>query len=247
MNRPSPLVRSLLVVAMGLAAMVGAHAAGSLLVPGDANPWLAGMPDGTSASGIDSAPDQSPVLVDGMVAGSTIRFVNVSGAVSYTGECPALSCYGPDGDVNASEWGYDTRETFGYGAGENGLAVVRAPITSLLGVFVGAEQPDQSPTPPLLDFQSSAIGLDFVTLSPGLKQVFFIGDGLTSGGLQQSFIVPDGATRLYLGTMDGFGWTGNNGAFAVDVSVVPEPASWALALAGLAVVGSAARRRAIRG
>jgi len=30
-----------------------------------------------------------------------------------------------------------------------------------------------------------------------LKQVFFIGDGLTSGGVQQQFIVPTGATRYF--------------------------------------------------
>ena len=97
--------------------------------------------------------------------------------------------------------------------------------------------------PAELDFQDSAIGIGFTSLSPGLKQVFFIGDGLGAGGVLQSYIVPDGATRLYLGTMDGFGWTGNNGAFTLDVSAVPEPAVWALALAGLALLGLRSARQ----
>ncbi|HEY3242752.1 MAG TPA: hypothetical protein VGM03_05305 [Phycisphaerae bacterium] len=46
---------------------------------------------------------------------------------------------------------------------------------------------------------------------PGLRQPFFIGDGLTgtgSGAVQQ-FLVPDGATRLFLGTIDGCEWSNN--------------------------------------
>ena len=80
-----------------------------------------------------------------------------------------------------------------------------------------------------------------------MKQVFFIGDGMTDGGTVQSFIVPTGATRLYLGTMDGFGWAGNNGAFALDVSAVPEPANALLALAGLGWLVGYGRRANRRG
>jgi hypothetical protein len=46
-----------------------------------------------------------------------------------------------------------------------------------------------------------------------------------------------GATRLYLGTLDGWGWTGNNGSLEVTVSAVPEPETWAMLLAGLGLVG----------
>ncbi len=57
-------------------------------------------------------------------------------------------------------------------------------------------------------------------LSPFLKQVFFIGDGLTGNGTgaAQQFIVPAGATRLFLGPADGTGWVNNSGAFTVQVS-----------------------------
>ena len=40
----------------------------------------------------------------------------------------------------------------------------------------------------------------------------------TGTGTTQTFIVPAGATRLFLGTSDGFGWFNNSGSFAVTVT-----------------------------
>ena len=48
---------------------------------------------------------------------------------------------------------------------------------------------------PVLDF-STAASRDFSTLSPQLKQVFFIGDGLDSSGSLQTFVVPRGSNLL---------------------------------------------------
>ena len=63
-------------------------------------------------------------------------------------------------------------------------------------------------------------------LSPALKQVFFIGDGLTGTGTgtTQTFVVPAGATRLFLGVSDGVGWFNNSGAFNATVSISAAPA-----------------------
>jgi len=74
---------------------------------------------------------------------------------------------------------------------------------SLLGVFTSDPPPEGSP-PPSLDFSAAAIGHNFLRLEPALNQVFFIGDGKTSGASadQQQFIVPRGATHLYLGFYD---------------------------------------------
>ena len=50
---------------------------GEVVVPGNSNPWLAGMPDGTlGGDGSDSAPADSPVLVDLVpgLAGSWLEF-----------------------------------------------------------------------------------------------------------------------------------------------------------------------------
>jgi hypothetical protein len=61
-----------------------------------------------------------------------------------------------------------------------------------------------------------------------LRQLFFIGDGLTSGGVIQQFVVPQGATRLFLATMDGYGQYNNIGSFTVTVANAVAPESGTL-------------------
>jgi hypothetical protein len=68
---------------------------------------------------------------------------------------------------------------------------------SLYGVFLSAAEPSD-PAPPRLHFPDS----EFTELAPQIAQMFFVGNGLTSGGVTQRFIVPAGATRLYLGLTD---------------------------------------------
>jgi hypothetical protein len=105
---------------------------------------------------------------------------------------------------------------------ENGLSNILAPVNSLVGVFLGPGQPDQSPPPDTLDF-STADSRDYASLAPALQQVFYLGDGTTSSGGQHQVTVPDGATRLYLGTMSGLDWKNNAGAFSVQVGVHGTP------------------------
>ena len=91
-----------------------------------------------------------------------------------------------------------------------------------------------------------------------LRQVFYIGDGVTSGGDFQTFIAPAGTTRLFLGIPDGFGFVvhpgaydDNDGAYSVLIGVnqipqvIPEPgamAVWSL-LAGASFLIACRRRR----
>ncbi|MDA1274070.1 MAG: Ig-like domain-containing protein [Verrucomicrobia bacterium] len=180
-------------------------------VPGTSNPWLAGMPDDTSSGqrpDFDYAPEHSPVPVVGLtlVPGAALMF-EASGSVN---KGPGWNFAGPDGDL---------REIAGkVVGGEHGIADLVAPKNSLTGVFLGPDDPDFSPTPLGLNF-SSVLGRDFNELRPKLKQPFFIGNGLTSFEERQKFLVPDGATRLFLGTMDGVGWYNNGGSFTVEVRV----------------------------
>ena len=80
--------------------------------------------------------------------------------------------------------------------------------------------------------------------------MFFIGNGLTGdtaagdlGGQVQQFVVPAGATRLFLGTSDGYEWNNNGGAFNVTVAAVPEAAAVLMGLSGVLTVLLAGRRR----
>jgi len=184
-------------------------------VPATSNPWLAGMPSGTTAPGGDSAPAESPVLITGVpVTGGADFYFSASGAVSVDPDQGLYPLHGPDGeasDINS----YSP-------APINGIANVNVPLEGLIGVFLSATQPNLNPAPPSLDFSSPA-SQNYLSLSPELQQPFFIGDGLTSSGIQQQVIAPAGATRLYLGIMDPEGYFNNVGSFTVNVSAVPEP------------------------
>jgi len=190
-----------------------------VIVPGWSDPWLAGMPDGSIAScwepqGCDVAPDQSPQLVPDLclVAGNAVTFDVSGGVLHYQGGPPYAP---PDGTtVTNHNWDDDF--------GENGISDIYAPYDCLLGLFLDDEQPDQSPDPPNLDFSTEA-SRNYLTFSPGLKQPFFIGDGRTADGTVQSVIIPEGATRMYLGTMDSSTWLDNSGELDVIVTTSCDP------------------------
>jgi RHS repeat-associated protein len=183
----------------------------SATVPGTSDPYLAGMPAGSTASNGDVAPGQSPSFAGfSFDAGDVLTF-NVTGSVNFG---PSPSGDPPDGDT-----GLIVQHVTG---NENGVSNVFAPANALMGVFLGPNQPSLTPAPATLDFTTPA-SRDYLTLSPTLQQTFFIGDGITSAGQVQSIVVPVGATRLYLGSMDGFGWYDNYGAFSVSINVSSEP------------------------
>lgn len=179
----------------------------SVTVPGTANPWLAGAESGTSAAGGDSAPGQSPVLVP-VNAGDELKFY-VSG---WTG-------YGPGGEASSEG---DVGGGFGElnHAVENGIGGISgAPANALIGVFLSDDTPTSGGEPAALDFQIASGNRDALSRLPALRQPFFIGNGVAAGGQRQVIYVPEGATRLFLGTVDGTGWFNNTGSLEVNITV----------------------------
>jgi hypothetical protein len=192
-------------VLLGFTFLANAAFAETVQVPGKANPWLAGMTNGSTARRGDSAPDESPVPVTATaIEGHATYTFSASGAVNHGFPLPFSA---PDGEDLASH----------YLGAENGIADLAAPFASLIGVFLGPNQPDQNPAPAPLDFSIPA-SRDYLELAPALNQPFFIGDGLTSSGAVQQVIAPIWATRLFLGVMDGYHWSDNEGTFIVEVT-----------------------------
>ena len=185
-----------------------------ITVPGKANPWLGGMPTGSTASKcvdspVDIAPAQSPfeVTTIRLSPGQNLIF-SASGAVSHDASS-AVPLIPPDGNGAV---------VIRHGGGaENGIADLVAPLDSLVGVFLGPNAPSLSSAPPALNF-SSASSQNFLKLAPALKQPFFIGNGRTSSQQPQVIVVPAGASRLFLGVMDECGWSSNRGSFTAAVS-----------------------------
>jgi len=167
------------------------------------NPYLAGMPNGYTAKS-DRVPEQSPTQLQGLVLSPGARLVfRATGCANLRG---GTCNWTPD-----SSGGVSTDEATGI------AAITGTPFNSLIGVFLSDERPDASAAPAALDFGVGMIGLAFAELSPLVKQPFFIGDGLTGtgSGAVQTFVVPPGATRLFFGPLDGFGWFNNTGGFQV--------------------------------
>jgi len=122
----------------------------------------------------------------------------------------------------------------------DGISGYLGPQGPLAGVFLDDSIPDSGPAPATIDFTPGGIGLDFLSLSPELRQIFYIGDGQTSGGVFQQFVAPAGATRLFFAIPDGFGFGGapgayddNDGSYSIRVGIntiptatpVPEPST----------------------
>jgi Flp pilus assembly protein TadG len=200
-------------------------------VSAQADPFLAGMPAGSIASEINPANDpdyagtasnplQSPIAVNLPInEGDLLTFDSISGTAAHD---PSLAYVNPDGDLS-EQIGHNNLSTNYYNNygpmtySENGVADAWIPINSVIGVFLDDKAPNMSPTPSVLDFRDPA-SRDFDQLKPGLKQIFFIGDGKNSKGAQQKFQAPKGATRLYLGMMDYYQWSNNMGSRDIRIS-----------------------------
>jgi uncharacterized repeat protein (TIGR01451 family) len=187
-----------------------------ITIRGEANLWLAGQPDGTPAEQTDSAPDQSPVLVPlTPIPGKELVF-QVSGG---TNNGPDPGTTGPDGGPVSSH------------SPENGIGPVTAPLNSLVGVFLGGEpgmavDPSHIPAQPApsayLNFGEPQ-NQNLPLLQPGLREPFFIGDGLDDENAAQRVSIPAGATRLFLGSFDAYSNKENSGEFTVTVDFVTAP------------------------
>ncbi len=194
-------------------------------ISGQYNPWLSGMPAGSTLSYGTSTPTNNltdteatdgPPLTMNVTAGSFITITNVSGAVNHD---PTLGTDGPDGNQS---WTHMQDSPDGNHVGEqNNIQTLTAPLDSLVGVFLAGANTDAPSAA-----NAPATANDYLTQNDNqiqLQQPFYVGDGtpVSGGSTAAQFLVPAGATRLYLGTMDGFQWINNGGTFTATITQQP--------------------------
>ena len=213
-----------------------------LVIPPASDPWPGGLLRHGGPTP-EEILETMPSLIS-VVAGDVIKALDPAvGGISFFNGFGA-PIFGPGGNGAAGS----SLTSFG------GISSYIGPQGPLVGVFLSDAVPS-SGAPAGLDFSPAGLGIDFTSLSPLLGQVFYIGDGKTAGGSFQEFIAPIGATRLFLGIPDGFGFGGapgayddNDGSYRIRIGVnqvpgIPEPETYALMLAGLALLRVVARRR----
>ena len=169
----------------------------TLTIPATANIFAAGR---------DSAFDGTmpPSFWFSASPGAVVTFSNVTGSVNCTTGAPMN---GPDGSPSCAGGATNINSYQGISGIVDGQKSM-----FLTGVFLDDSTP-ADPAPASLDFTTNE---SFATLAPQLRQVFFIGDGLTGAGTgaTQQFQVPAGATRLFLGFADAFGFQGDPGYYS---------------------------------
>ena len=174
-----------------------------VVVPATANLFGAGHPSLPSPA-LGGGNGTRPVLIRLAGGCDVVTFSSVSGAAK-----PGPG-YGwtatPDGLVS------DVTDISSLG----GIAgILHSRVMFLAGLFLDDSEP-QNPAPARLDFQPTGLGDQLNDLYPGLRQIFFIGDGMTQALSAQSFHVPNGATRLYLGFADANSFDGLPGWYDDD-------------------------------
>lgn len=244
--------RQTLACVLALAGCLAGHAAsaasGTVNVSAQANIYAAGSAStaGFALGGV------LPVAL-AVDAAASFRFTSVAAGPSAVGSpTGGATCVfdGPasSGDGNTCVNGYtDVYAANGYSAFYFG-----GKTMPLVGLFVGATPGDTPAVTPTSDTEANALD----AFAPRLQQVFFIGDGRTADSALQTFAVPAGATTLYLGFADAYGFVGDPGYYddnygslqvSYETAAVPEPAAWLMLGGGLALLGLRRPRRSARG
>ncbi|MEH1802005.1 MAG: hypothetical protein V7L13_23165 [Nostoc sp.] len=196
--------------------LTNVHSVSTTTVSAQSDPWLAGMLQNSNANeckepnfySISQYQNNSPSEVEkiSLNPGSYLMFTTKNKV--NTGNKEVYN----DADGSKSK-----KDQAPHGGGDNGISNIHAPNGALVGVFTGEDPPNKSQRPDTLLFETEK-ERNYPTLSPKLKQVFFIGDGKTDMDVKQKVIVPEEARHLYLGILDWCNWDDNQGYFDVEVT-----------------------------
>lgn len=193
----------------------------SLSVQATQNPYLAGMPPGTTNLSGDDFSNSAPcqVVAIPVTPGTYLTFTNVTGSTNVlpgyvaNGGPAGLSSY-------AVHHGQNYNQSIDFSGPENGIADAIMPESAVMGLFLDDNAPNTTAAPSsVVDWTNPAVSNQDTYTNLELKAPFMIGDGTTSGGVTQRFLVPPGATRFYIAIWDGIAYYNNTGSFSATVTV----------------------------
>ena len=219
---------------LSLAAGFASAQSGSVLIDARSNVFGYGV--GTPQPGGGGGGLVAPSIA--LAAGTTTLTFSATGLAGWSGSLNN----GPDGGTFSSSTAIPS---------VGPISGFTAPLSGeLVGLFVPSGDFSGLNAPAALSYPNLA-SFALPSYAPGLRQVFFIGDGLTGtgSGATQTFAVPTGASRLVLGIADAFDFNAsagyyddNVGGYTVGyVAPVPEPAP--LAALGLGLAAALRRRK----
>ena len=241
-------------VILGLTALSTSAFAVAFVAPASSNIFAAGF--GTTA-GVGDGSGTLPPSITLAAGGGTLTFSGVTGTISCgpfcTKEATGPTSNGPDGtSYNGMLPGATNINAPGNGI--SGITFLGRELF-LVGVFLDNNTPS-GPGPANWVYDTNFA--DNVTqYSPGIAQVFDIGNGLTGGpndpqGVIQIYNIPVTATRLFLGFADANGFVGTPGMFDdntgsisgnVNLSLAPSPEPGTVLLMSLGFAALALVRR----
>ena len=224
------------------------------VAPASSNIFAAGF--GTTAGAGDGSGTLPPSITFA-AGGGTLTFSGVTGTVSCgpscTNEPTGPTSNGPDGtSYNGMLPGATNINAPGNGI--SGITFAGRDLF-LVGVFLDNNTPS-GPGPANWVYNTNYAD-NATVYSPGIAQVFDIGNGLTGGpndppGVVQTYNIPVTATRLFIGFADSDGFAGapgwyndNTGSISGNVilSLDPAPEPGTMLLMALGFAGLARLRR----
>lgn len=208
------------VQAQAIAVLVETDSA-PVTLPATSNPYLGGMPAGSTGEWGDNMTNAKAIEVTGIsvVPGTWITVTSVAGTTSIL---PGYVNYvGPEGEAARPLHHGENYDHSNYNIGpENGIADAIMPADAMMGIFLTDAYSNATPAPAgCVDWTAAGVKdqPQYTTLQ--VKAPFLIGDGKTSGGTVQKFLVPPGATRLVLGVWDGTATYNNGGSLTATFNL----------------------------
>src|SRR2546421_2781499 len=194
---------------VGLAVFQASTLAVPFVLTATSNIFAAGAVAGTSGTYDNSG--TAPPSFAFAAGGGSLTFSGVTGNISCgqfcLSEASGPTSNGPDGAA------YNRMETGATNIASMGTGILGITFNDremfMVGVFLDNKVPSGA-GPPNWVYDTNFAD-NSTQISPGIGQVFYIGNGLTGGpnnplGLTQTFFIPSTATRLFLGFADATGF-----------------------------------------